>query len=478
MASTVSVKDIPFTGEQSGLDELSGAAPYFTNALIDPANVIRARPGIVAWDDFPAAPPSFTAVTMMGAFNGRLIYTTEGGDVFAYNPDDHSVVSLSLAGGNALVEGSLRPTFATSGTVMVIVAGGLPQKITTAFVSSKLGGSPPAATGVAILTRRIVLSKLDSGEFDWSSPLETGAEVWDDTIEFAEAEARSDDLVTLSAATRELYAFGAETLECFSPDENMTFSPTSAIEVGCIAPRGVTRWHNLHAWLDDNKQIVLSDGHGFDDKSIISRDIQNQLDGLTTVADAAAFRMKLGAHDCLVWMLPTEGRTFAYEMQTKTWSQWYGWTAGRLGPWTPTSFYYWKEQGLHLVGLADGTIARLSFSAYSDLGSPIKWRARSGFVDHGAGTQKAPLMVHMQFRRGGATTTESAVEVTWRDDLGAFVPALSFPLGIEGDTEPTVEITPAGQSYRQRQWEVASTAADAIAMVRARETFDVLEGVG
>jgi hypothetical protein len=351
------VKDIPFTGEASGWEELAGAAPYFTNALVDKRNVVRARPGITAWGQFPASPPSTGAVTMMVAFNGRLVYTTADGSVFAYNPDDQSVMSLSLSGGNTLVEGSLRPMAATSGTACIIVAGGLPQKVSAGFVASKLGGSPPEATGVVILTRRVVLSKPNSGEFDWSGVLDTGLETWDDALEFQEAEAKSDDLVTVSAATRELYLFGTETLETHAPDPDSTFAPTNAIEVGCIAPRGITRWHNLHAWIDDRKQIVLTDGHAFNDSSIVSRDIQNQLDGLTTLGDAFAFRVKLGPHDCLCWSLPTEGRLFALEMATKTWSQWYGWTTGRLGPWAPTSFYFWREQGLHLVGLANGTIA-------------------------------------------------------------------------------------------------------------------------
>ena len=89
---------------------------------------------------------------------------------------------------------------------------------------------------------------------------------------------------------------------------------------------------------------------------------------------------------------------------------------------------------------------------------------------------KAPLQAHLQFRRGQASSSESAVEVTWRDDMGAFVPALRFSLGEPGDiAEPTVEITPAGAPYRQREWEVWSTAADAIALTSARETYDVLE---
>ncbi len=469
------VKDIPFTGEKSGFDELAGASPYFTNALVDKTNVIRARPGIATWFAFPSAPPSTRPVTMMASFSGRLVYATDDGAVFAFNPTDNSILSMSLAGGNSLIEGSMRPSWAASGTVMVIAAGGAPQKVTTGFVSAKLGGSPPDATSVTLLARRLVISKPDSGEFDWSAPLETGSETWDDALEFAEAEARPDNTVAVAAAMRELRVFGEETTEAFQPDDQMTFAPVSAIEVGCGAPRSVTLWFNQHAWLTDRRQIVLSDAHDFSDSSVISGDIQNTLETLTTVDDCWGARMRLGQYDCLLFAFPTEGRLFALEMGTRTWSQWYGWTGGRLGPWRPTSFYYWREQGLYLVGLANGTIARLTFEAYTDLGDPIKWRARSGFVDHGVGSPKLPMWAHFQFRRGEAVSAQSSVNVTWRDDLGGFVPPLSFDLGAAGDAEPTVEVSPVGASYRQRQWELSSTADDAKAMISARETFNVAE---
>ena len=73
------VKTIPFGGEQSGLDGFAGATPFFTNALMDKASVIRARPGLAAWSDFPAVPPSIRPVTMMQSFGDRLVYATDDG---------------------------------------------------------------------------------------------------------------------------------------------------------------------------------------------------------------------------------------------------------------------------------------------------------------------------------------------------------------------------------------------------------------
>jgi hypothetical protein len=468
-------KAIPFGGEQSGIDELAGANPAFVNALLDRGNVIRARPGIMALADFPAIPPSRRPVTMIASFGRRIIYTTNDGSVFAWRgPND--VVPLSFSDESRL-QHYMTPTWASSGeNIFVVVAGGVPQKISASLVSSRLGGDPPAATGVCILTRRIVLAQAGTGNFPWSGILEGGAEDWDLGMEFREAEAKADNLVTVSAAARELYAFGEETVEAYAPDENDTFSPTAALEVGLLAARSLVRWYHQHAWLSDQQQIVMSDCHTFDDDSLISRDIQNQLDQLNVTDDCWSFRMLLGQHDCLTWVFPTEGRVFAYDMTSKAWSQWHGMLGGRMGAWRPTAAYYWREAGIYLVGLPNGMLAQLTFDAHTDLGDSILWRARSGFVTHGSLQPKSPLQVHMQFRRGEATSGDSAVDVSWRDDLGEWAPKLRYPLGTAGDVQPTIEITPAGAPYAQRQWEVSSTAADARAMISARELYHT-EGV-
>lgn len=471
------VKDIAFGGEASGFDELAGANPYFTNALIDKAGVIRARPGIAAIAGFPAAPPSTRPVTMMAAFGENLIYATDDGQLFAWT-DDGVVAALSTFGGNAVLDASMRPMAANRGSsILVVAAGGAPQKVSSGLVSDRLGGGPPNFGAVVIIARRIVGFLPGSGLIYWSGVLDIDYELWDVGIEFREAEAKGDNLVTLSAAARQLYAFGEETVESYAPDDIATFSPVAAIECGTGAARSVFRWHNDHCWLDDRRQFIKSDCHTFNADSIISGDVQKTLENMSVLYDCWGFRMKKHQHDCLAWVFPTEGRVFVYDPASETWGQWYGWTAGRLGPWAPTSFYYWRERGVHLVGLANGTIAELTFSTYTDLGAPIAWRARSGFNDRGTSTKKAPLMAHMQFQRGAATSDESAVEVTWRDDTGPFVAPLRLPLGTAGETQPTVEITPCGAPYAQRQWEISSTAEDAIAMTAARETYDLLEGV-
>jgi hypothetical protein len=471
-------KDIPFTGQASGLDELSGAASKFQNVRRDVAGVVRSRPGVRAWPRFPADVPSTAPVTMVGVFDGKVIYVTEGGELFAWQGDGVPVMALSLGGGDTLLDGTMRPEMVTSGSVCVIVADGAPQKVSAGLLSQRLGGSPPSCFSAAIIARRLVLASAD-GIFYWSGILDIGVETWDTEVEFRAADAKQDPLVSLRASSRELWAWGTETLQVYSPEADsigFNFSPTSTLDVGNLAARSVINWRNLNAWLDDQHQFVISDGRAFDNANILSSPMMTAtIKGLGVVNDCWGFREQLGAHDCLVWVFPTEGRVFLYDMSSKAWGESTGYLAGRRSGWMPTAAFNWIEQKTHLVGSSDGRLNELTFDAHGDMGDPILSVARSGFIDRGVMEPKLSHRAFFQFRRGEAQSEDSAVSVRFRDDLGGFGPATVMPLGTAGDSQPVVEIAPVGEPYRQREWEVSWSAEDAVSMTAAKETYEVQE---
>ena len=49
-------------GESPSVDERAGGTPAQVNMLIDAAGALRTRPGISAWDDFPATVPDASPV--------------------------------------------------------------------------------------------------------------------------------------------------------------------------------------------------------------------------------------------------------------------------------------------------------------------------------------------------------------------------------------------------------------------------------
>lgn len=470
------VRPIPFSaGQASGFDELAGASPAFLNAIPE-GEGFRARAGMTAWSDFPTDSPSIGtgAVLALATFQDSVVWVTEN-DRKPWALVDGAVRDLSITSANGLVDGDDRPRIVTSGALCVIVGGGAPQKITPAWVSDRLAGSPPEFTDIAIMSRRLVGTIADSGEFYWSGFLEAGAEDWDTAIEYREAEARADHNVGLRDVARELWVFGEETTELYVPDADEVYAPTIALDEGCAARFSVIRDGDSACWLDTQIQFRRSTGRSMGQESVISSPIARTLESLTTVSDCYGWRERIGQHTLLCWSFPTEGRTFCYDTKTQSWHERRGWSRGRWMPYGVTSYLWWPERRLHLVGLADGSIAKIDPDAHTDLGDPIKWVARTGFSDAGDGRPKDPEAAYFTFRRGEAEDDSATVEIRWRNDLGPFTEPLSYPLGTAGDVAPTLQVEPAGEAYLQRQYEVSGTADAASVCAGAKERLTLLE---
>src|SRR5687767_2993627 len=65
-------------GQQSGIEELSGGNALFVNCAVDATGKgIRARPGVMAWSEFPTNAMSTHPVVAMALLEGKIYYVTE-----------------------------------------------------------------------------------------------------------------------------------------------------------------------------------------------------------------------------------------------------------------------------------------------------------------------------------------------------------------------------------------------------------------
>lgn len=448
------------------------------NAAADAAGGIRARPGIRAWDGFPTSIPAAGVVTKMAVYGDRLIYVVEQEDgdrkVLAW-VSSGTVLDLSLAGGTALVDGTDKPSIAVGRELCVIAGGGAPQKVTSGLSSSRLGGSPPLARDVVYFNNYVVIAAADaSGIIYWAGPGEADAETWSTSRDFLEAESEPDELVGLSATAGMLFLYGTDTVQTYVPDPDEVFASQNTLKVGMKSKDSLIRRGDTFYWLDNHDRIVAWDGHSWsEDESVISAPaIESVLKGLSSTSDCWGFRCDDGVQDLLVWVFPTDGRTFAYDARARRWSEWYAFVNGRWAAWAPTAFVHWHEMGLMLVGLDDGSIAELSRDAYTDLGEPLQWVARSGFSDRGdPGLRKLADHVTIVMRRGNATADDN-LRLRWRNDLGGWRGNITLALGSPGDYNPVLRPGPCG-SYFTRQWELSGSAAAATMVAKALETFEV-----
>lgn len=474
------IEPLKFNAQQSsGLEELAGAPRLAVNALTDLSGATRARPGIVAWSGFPTTVPSVSgshpsAVMAMAVYNSTtLVYVTEDRRLWACDGAG-TVTALSDLSTPTMLDGDLRPQLLALRTKVVAVGGGAPQSTDAASLSFRLAGSPPDSTTVTGIATRVVVSVNDSsGIFRWSGLGDTGHSTWD-ALNFAEAEAKPDFLTAVADNTNELFAFGAETLQVYAPDAVVGFAAGRTLNIGLFSAYSLVKVDDQFAFLDHDRRIVLTDGRSFSDQeSVISKEIEGPLRDLSG-ADCWGFRMRTDRWDVPTWMFPTDGKGLMWNRRSGTWSEWRGFDGtGYTAP-TVTSALAWPENDLFLVGLDDGRIAALDANAYTDLGSIIKVEIVTGFVDHGTDNLKKCTAVKFVFRRGQETTTAPLVQISYRDDLGAFCTPTTFDLGIAGDYDPVLEMRSEGV-YRRRQWRLVFTANAELSFIGAREDFTTLD---
>lgn len=468
--------------QRSGDQQLAGASPLAINVITDGAGAVRRRPGLSVWSEsggFTFGSP----VIGTHAFENGLIHVLEDRRVLrvGYDPDGlfASLTNLSAGGGSSLLAGTERPVFAATPWRLVIAGGGVPLKVDAgAVVAAPLGGSPPVSNHICALNQRLMSddqTDADStGRIRYSYTGDAGTENWD-ALNFTNAEARPDPLVSLRENGAELFAFGQTSLQVYSPDPTLILTPGRAINRGIAAAHSVISSDEQLAWLTNRREFVTSDGRSI---NVISDLIANTVDRIDTVSDCYGFRWAADQFDLLCWTMPTDGRTFVAQ-KGGGWSQWQGWTPGVGHSLFPvTSFYYWEEQNLHIVGTTDGSLHLLDSTAVADATGVltteiIKAEVTTGFLNQDTDAVKQCEVVRFTFKRGHATgPTEPQVLLSWRDSLGDFCTPLRLGLGTTGDHLFTIERRGLG-TYRSRQWKLEFTDAVDFVLARAEETFSM-----
>src|SRR4051812_11690676 len=445
------------------------------NSMTDLGGTRKARPGISAWSGFPTVIPNEFAVEAMCVYGTQLIYITS--DRRFWSCDGAGAVTALSDGTTATsLLGTSRPQMLSLRTKVVAVGGDAPQATDGTTVSYLLAGTPPDANTIAGIATRIVLGVNDSsGRFRWSDQGDSGHSTWD-PLNYAEAEASPDDLQRVDTNTNELFAFGTQTLQVYSPDASVDFASGRALNIGLIAPYSVVNVDDQFAFLDRERRFVLTDGRSFSDEtSVLSKPIEASLRNLSTVDDCWGFRMRTDRWDAVVWFFPTDGKGYLWNRRNRGWSEWRAWgTNGYTAP-NITSALFWPENNVFLVGLSTGQIAKLDAAAYTDLGDTIKVELVSGFVDRGTNNRKKSTCATFVFKRGQTAQTGTApvVAISWRDDTGPYCAPVMRTLGLAGDYDPVVDIRSSGV-YRQRQWRVEYTSDAEFTFVGAKEEFVVL----
>jgi hypothetical protein len=471
--------------QESSYEEMGGASPRAINVVIDPKGVVSKRPGIAAYDVAPSGIVDADGITGLYADNTSQLFAIGGtpGARHIYKLLNGAALDLST-GPNATLRGTRRPTFAETEVYLVMAGGADMQKLhLQTLVSSQLGGDPPIASHVVANSSRLAANDLvvDKTKVRFSGISQgtvdtSGLEMWDNTgLEadggFFTAEARPDPVMAVYENTNEIFVWGKDNVQIFSPaGPPDIWSPSATRESGTLAPYSIIKQGQDFFWLDQHRRIVFSDGRSFQN---LEGPIKRQLDELTDPTDCFGYRVFVGHIDCLVWTFPTDGRTFVYQVGGG-WSEWFGWAeeSAQFKRFIVNAHHLRRDGGHNVVGTTDGRIGKLALDAYDDRGERIVSYVESGFSNRETDNLKRCRSINIAIRRG-SNAAASLGKVEWRDDTGPWNEPVFIDTGVTGDNNCVRRIHSLG-TYRRRQFRWTFSDAVNLSLLKVTEHFDIL----
>ncbi len=474
----------------SGSEELGGATSQAMNVVTDPrtGSVLR-RPGISSYDVAPATSVDGDGIDGLHAtLDGNLYATGRSPGVGArklYRINNGSAASYVTN-----LSGSGRAIFAETEALLVLTSGKYLYKVEKDNTDlSRLGGDPPetdhvvananrlSANDIKVDTTKVRFSAIASGDVTFA-----GLESWDPADlstgsrpGFYSAEARPDPVVAIAETTNDIFVFGTNNVELFSPDTQLVYSRTSVREYGLVARYSVVKTDEAFAWLDHRRRFVLSDGRNFDNS--MGEPIQKVIDAMGRVDDCFGYRVRIDQIDCMVWTFPTEGQTFCFQ-KGLGWSQWQGWdeVSNNWAPHVVLSHHHRDDTDVSVVGTTSGVVAKYDMSVNDDLGVIIPANTTTGFQSRGTEKRKKCNAVYVTLSRGenAVATEEPQAFLSYSDRPGNWSSKIPLHLGNADDTDPVIPLYSLGW-YRRRQWRFEFSGTERLSLVAVKEDYTVLE---
>lgn len=175
----------------------------------------------------------------------------------------------------------------------------------------------PTLVGVVFIRGRFVVACSD-GRLYWTGINDTII----DALSFANAEALPDGLVAIRERRNELWLFGSDSVEIWSPTENAEdpFSPLGggAQPYGCLAAPGAVAENAGHIfWIDDNRQVRRAEG-------LQGAEISPPwvVEAIEKVADPSTIRAATFAHSGMNWyQISSPLWTMTYCLDSNYWTE-------------------------------------------------------------------------------------------------------------------------------------------------------------
>jgi len=269
------------------------------------------------------------------------------------------------------------------------------------------GDRPASPNTCAFQGQRILTDEDGTGQFKGGGLIDPTA--WN-ALDFATAESNPDNLVRVANYRGTVVLFGDYTTEFWGNvgGSGFPFSKIlgADIEYGLAARWSLARFAGTFAFLAKNRegQVIVSVLNGYSPPTRISNfELENEINGYSSVADATAFGYMLGGHPMYQLNFPTAGKSWLYDGSTQYWSELRYGATGRHRAELAVDF-------LNQTIVADyenGKLYKLEASTYTDNGENIHMILRGKHISK---DKKKVRFTRLELGFEPATTTDQTLD--------------------------------------------------------------------
>ena len=411
--------------------------------------------------------PGLVAFVNGGTAPARALYAFDKNDS-AYAIFQNQFYQVGAAGSltsvGTLLTFSGQCSIADNGNQIMIVDGtfGYIYNTTTGVFSQITDTDFPASpTTVTFLAGRFIATFAQQSRFYWSDPYDGLS--WD-ALNFTNAETNPDPNVAVWNLNGQAVLFGTRSTEFFgvSNDTNQAFASIqgTATKWGLAAIWSVAEYDSSLAFLARNKlgQVMVAKLDGYSPQKLSNPDVDNIINGYSTVSDAVSYSYMLGGHPMYVINFPTAGDTWLYDGFTQIWSRLksYGITRHRSN--LAMSFLTYTI----VSDYSNGMLYRLTNTAFTDNGDQIESQIISENVSDPNLLQLSigKLRVDMQVGMGDPGLERPQIGLSVSRDNGRTYGA-----------EMLVDVGPIGNYRRVVEWNRLGTSRDFVFKLRMNDPF-------
>ena len=359
-------------------------------------------------------------------------------------------------------------------TNVYCVSGGKPHRadLSANTLADVSGNSPTSCTHILWQKNFLLTNGLDSSGAGNKGMVHISDDIADkydlsDSWESYNNETHPDDCEALLGDWEEVYAIGTHAIEARYNDGSSPFGRLEGTFAswGTIAPYSCLYVAGQLYFLMERNSDIKIGKIAKRSPEIISWPYDSLVRGLASHTDARAFSISMKGRPFYVLTWPTANVTLAYNIQQNNWTRWGHWNGSTHDRWLGNCYCYSRSHVKHYVGDRRSTGKIFTIGGTQDDSGTIRMELRSGFISGQNDVTKFNNYIRTK-------TTGASFTLQYRNDgTGSFGNSRT----VANPSGKFYTRTNRWGSYRQRQWEILHTNAEAFVLSEFVE--DYREGV-